>query len=195
VYDGLHPHLRRYLVGVLSARLGDGDEAERQARALDDAAAAASGEPRALAVGLAAAVRAHLHARRGRPDLVVAALEPARSGVSEGLLDAPFANHAMERWVRAEALRAMGHAEAARAWYASLGGTTIDVTIYAAPAQLRLGELAERQGDARRAAAHYARFVALWRDADPELQPTVAWARRRLAGLDAPRALRRTLLR
>ncbi|HZF67483.1 MAG TPA: BTAD domain-containing putative transcriptional regulator [Gemmatirosa sp.] len=185
VYDGLHPHIRRYLVGVLSVRLGDDEEAVRQARALDEAAEAAAGEPRAFAAGLAAAVRAHLHARRGRPDLVVATLEQVRPGVSEGLLDAPFANHATERWARAEALRAMGRDDAARAWYASLGETTIDMTIYAAPAQLRLGELAERRGDARRAAAHYARFVALWRDADPELRPTVDWARRRLAALAA----------
>jgi hypothetical protein len=75
------------------------------------------------------------------------------------------------------------------------------MTIYAAPAQLRLGELAERRGDARRAAAHYARFVALWRDADPELRPTVDWGAptaRRLARAhgrqDAPAGAARAVL-
>jgi tRNA A-37 threonylcarbamoyl transferase component Bud32 len=47
----------------------------------------------------------------------------------------------------------------------------------------RLGELYEAKGDRVRAAPHYARFVALWKDADPELQPRVVEARRRLARL------------
>ncbi|HEX6534051.1 MAG TPA: serine/threonine-protein kinase [Gemmatimonadaceae bacterium] len=50
----------------------------------------------------------------------------------------------------------------------------------------RLGELYEARGDRARAAAHYAAFVALWKDADPELQPRVADVRRRLARLRAP---------
>ena len=47
----------------------------------------------------------------------------------------------------------------------------------------RLGELYEAKGDRSRAAPHYAQFVALWRDADPELQPRVTEARRRLVRL------------
>jgi hypothetical protein len=52
-----------------------------------------------------------------------------------------------------------------------------------APAQLRLGELAERAGRREEARTHYARFAALWRDADG---PRAALARdvaRRLAAL------------
>ena len=56
-----------------------------------------------------------------------------------------------------------------------------------APAHKRLGELYEARGDARRATAHYAAFVELWKRADPDLQPKVAQVRMRLA------ALRRTL--
>jgi hypothetical protein len=52
----------------------------------------------------------------------------------------------------------------------------------------RLAELYEARGDAARAAPHYARFIAMWKDADPGLQPRVAQARRRLAQLrDAER--------
>jgi tetratricopeptide (TPR) repeat protein len=47
----------------------------------------------------------------------------------------------------------------------------------------RLGELYEARGDHARAASYYARFVDLWKDADPELQPKVADVRRRLARL------------
>jgi tetratricopeptide (TPR) repeat protein len=38
----------------------------------------------------------------------------------------------------------------------------------------------EERGDRAAAARHYARFIELWQDADPELQPRVADARRRL---------------
>jgi tetratricopeptide (TPR) repeat protein len=49
----------------------------------------------------------------------------------------------------------------------------------------RLGELYEARGDRSRAAEYYGRFAELWADADAALQPRVAEARRRLAGLTA----------
>lgn len=47
----------------------------------------------------------------------------------------------------------------------------------------RLGELYEAKGDVQRALSHYAAFVSLWKNADPELQPKVAEVRRRLQRL------------
>jgi eukaryotic-like serine/threonine-protein kinase len=47
----------------------------------------------------------------------------------------------------------------------------------------RLGQLHEARGDRARAAEHYRVFIELWRDADPELQPRVREARRRLVAL------------
>jgi tetratricopeptide (TPR) repeat protein len=47
----------------------------------------------------------------------------------------------------------------------------------------RLGELYEAKGDREKAVSNYLKFVALWKDADPELQPKVAEVRRRLARL------------
>ena len=47
----------------------------------------------------------------------------------------------------------------------------------------RVGELHDDRGDPDKAAGHYAAFVDLWKNADPELQPQVAAARRRLARL------------
>jgi tetratricopeptide (TPR) repeat protein len=44
----------------------------------------------------------------------------------------------------------------------------------------RLGELYDRTGDLENAAIYYARFVELWTEADPELQPRVQAARARL---------------
>ncbi|HET8621924.1 MAG TPA: protein kinase [Gemmatimonadales bacterium] len=52
-----------------------------------------------------------------------------------------------------------------------------------AAAYKRLGELYEAQGDRKKAADYYGRFVELWKDADPELQPGVREVRQRLARL------------
>jgi tetratricopeptide (TPR) repeat protein len=52
-----------------------------------------------------------------------------------------------------------------------------------APFHKRLGELYEARGDVKRAAAHYAAFVELWKRADPDLQPKVAEVRVRLERL------------
>jgi tetratricopeptide (TPR) repeat protein len=56
-----------------------------------------------------------------------------------------------------------------------------------APILRRTGELYEARGDRERAMQVYQRFVDLWREADPELQPQVAEVRRRLAALAAER--------
>jgi serine/threonine-protein kinase len=51
------------------------------------------------------------------------------------------------------------------------------------PALRRVGELYERKGDRSRAIDSYQKFVSLWRDSDPALQPQVTEVRRRLAQL------------
>jgi len=47
----------------------------------------------------------------------------------------------------------------------------------------RLGELYDEQGDKAKAASYFAKFVELWKDADPELQPKVREARARVVRL------------
>ena len=49
----------------------------------------------------------------------------------------------------------------------------------------RLGELYDAKGDREKAVSHLSKFVELWKNADPELQPTVADVKRRLARLQA----------
>ena len=62
--------------------------------------------------------------------------------------------------------------------------TYLDDATQLAPALRRLGELHQARGDRPRAADYYARFIALWQHADPELGPAVAAAREELAHLD-----------
>ena len=52
--------------------------------------------------------------------------------------------------------------------------------VYLAATLKRLGELYDARGDRAEAAEAYSRFVELWKDADPELQPHVDAARKRL---------------
>jgi tetratricopeptide (TPR) repeat protein len=54
---------------------------------------------------------------------------------------------------------------------------------YLALTLLRLGELNQDAGDAKRAISYYSRFVDLWKNADPELQPRVSEARKQIAAL------------
>ena len=50
-------------------------------------------------------------------------------------------------------------------------------------AYVRVGELYEQRGDRERAIDYYQRFVDLWLNADPELQPQVEEMRGRIARL------------
>jgi hypothetical protein len=65
-----------------------------------------------------------------------------------------------------------------------------DDAVNLAPILRRAGELYEARSDRERAVSSYQRFLDLWRDADPELQPQVVEVRRRLAALTAERPSR-----
>jgi tetratricopeptide (TPR) repeat protein len=54
-----------------------------------------------------------------------------------------------------------------------------------APTLRRMGELYEARGEREKAKDYYSRFVALWRDADSDLQPAVQDVKARLAQLAA----------
>jgi tetratricopeptide (TPR) repeat protein len=54
---------------------------------------------------------------------------------------------------------------------------------FLAMAYRRLGDLWENKGDKAKAVDYYTKFVDLWKNADPELQPKVAEAKSRLAKL------------
>jgi hypothetical protein len=82
-----------------------------------------------------------------------------------------------------------GQADSARTYftqYVEMNGTgrTFVDRYWLAPTLFRLGELYENVGDVRRATEYYGRFVDLWKNADPELQPRVAEARGRIDRLN-----------
>ena len=88
-----------------------------------------------------------------------------------------------------------GQADSALVLYEEYLNSTDNFRLYGdavnlAPMLRRTGELYEARSDRDRAVSSYQRFLDLWRDADPELQPQVAEVRRRLAALTAERPSR-----
>ena len=164
-------------MGLLDTRLGDTTEALRTARSMSRAAdSSLSGR---FARTLAQSIRAHVAAAGGRTrealaDLDAAEWEPAAS---------VFVAEAYDRYCRAELLARDGKEDEALGWLQSIAERAAYELVYLAPAHLRQAEIYDRRGDRNRAAQHYGRFVELWGDADPELQPAVEKARRRLAEL------------
>jgi tetratricopeptide (TPR) repeat protein len=55
--------------------------------------------------------------------------------------------------------------------------------LYLAGMYKRLGELYEAKSDRQNALSNYTKFVELWKNADPELQPKVAEVRAKIARL------------
>jgi tetratricopeptide (TPR) repeat protein len=87
-----------------------------------------------------------------------------------------------ERWLRAEMLRDMGRDREALEWYNSLAVSSA-MAEFMASAQLRMGQILDQLGEKREAERHYRRFVAIWHDADPALQPLVRDASARIREL------------
>jgi hypothetical protein len=95
----------------------------------------------------------------------------------------PFYAQPLERFLRAEALHAVGRDLEALGWYSSFAEHSPFGRVFLAPAALRQAEILSSLGRDTEASAHYARFIELWRDADPELKPVVDAARRNLEKL------------
>jgi DNA-binding SARP family transcriptional activator/TolB-like protein len=179
-----------YVLGLLSARLGDRAEALEYATKLESRAASLarldSAKASATARDLALSVRADLAWRRGSLREALALLEqrrPDRWWSFQPFIE-PLESQAYERWMRAELLATAGRFREAIDWYTPLGlwGGGNEMS-YVPPSRFRLGEMYERLGDREQAAKQYALFVHLWKESDPELRPMVEDAQRRIAAL------------
>jgi tetratricopeptide (TPR) repeat protein len=184
LHDPIRPQLRLYLLGLLSARLGDVHAAREYADALEQSEGSA--EVRELARDLALGVEARRALHEGSPAEALAALERAQlAPPATAVSFSAFYSEALERFTRAELLRLLGRDEEALQWYASVAESPPFGYIYLAPGHLRQGEIHEQLGNREPAAHHYARFVELWRECDPELRPLIEELRGRLGRLRA----------
>ncbi len=187
IHDNLYPQLRAYLLGVLSARLGDPDAARLQTAVLEGS----GGRPEAseLACDQARSVEAHVTLQAGRRAEALAKLEEARfGGLFELTIASPFFSQAYERFSRAQLLEAEGRSEEALLWYGSFAEQSIYDLIYLAPSHIRRAAIYERLGQPEKAARHYREFADLWRDCDPRFRGHVDAALQRLQALGAETA-------
>jgi tetratricopeptide (TPR) repeat protein len=105
-------------------------------------------------------------------------------GNYESALFSPFRSRVADRYRRAVLLDSLGQTAEAARLYRSFEDFNRYDRVFAAPAYLRAGRMAERESRLADARRHYERFALLWSDADPEYQPLVNEARAALRRLD-----------
>jgi tetratricopeptide (TPR) repeat protein len=181
VHRPAHPYLRLYLLGMLSARLGEPSEALGYAAELERADS--SSPLGGFAADQGQFVRAEVAWMGGRRQEALALLDQARYWTTDSRMhmmgDSPFFLQLHERFARAELLYELGRYEDARPWYRAMSYDFL----YTGPAHLRLAQIYERQGTWWKAFEHYSSFLELWRDSDPALQPLVKQAQDAMARL------------
>lgn len=178
---GLLPQVRLYALGLLASRLGEANAALRAAGQLE--AVPVDDEQAPVMRALAAAVRADVALAARRPADAVSALAGVRGAVPLPLSGmAPFSED-YARFLRGEALLALGNDDEALRWLEHGFDATPDGATFRAPVSLRLGDIYERKGERQKAIDEYSRFVRLWAACDARLRPAVEDAQARLARL------------
>ena len=173
---------RDYLLGLLSARLGDAERALAHARRLDSYRDDGGDEWRDASRDFSASIRATVRLAQGRAAEGLTEIERAPMRAPLVSMNA-VQNRVYERFLRAELLHAVGRDEEALRWYSTLHCSGNQGIAYLAPCHLRQAQIHERMGHVDEAILHYRRFVELWKDCDPELRPEVDRARKRLDAL------------
>jgi tetratricopeptide (TPR) repeat protein len=180
----LQPHLRHYLLGLLSSRLGDSEAAEQNAAAIVNLPAPRAGQT--TATSLAATVRADIAWMQNRPRDALQALERVDHRIPLELIALSRVAHVREfglehaRYLRAVCLAALGRDTEALGWLRfGLRGSPQEY-LYHAQVHYQLGGVFERLGQPDSSAAHYARFLEVWSRADSAATPLLGTVRRRL---------------
>ena len=181
----LRPWVKEYVLGLLSARLGEVESAERHAHELERAVAPPDSV--GLRSDLAREIRALTALEAGRPGEALALLEGSSMAIAKNNdVFTPLYRRPLGRFLRAEILQQLGHDEEALDWYDTFDWLVWGIEyVFLAPVYLRQAEIHERREERERAIELYRRFVARWQDADAEYQPLVDDVKSRIARLAA----------
>jgi tetratricopeptide (TPR) repeat protein len=176
-------HLRLYLLGLLSARLGTAADALRYAGELERLPAPA--EATVLVRGLGRTIRADVAAGAGRTTEALALLDAVEGEVPFELIRLPYFSEEHARYLRSLQLHQAGRdTEALRLAEVAFNGTPNELH-YRAPVHLLRAEIQQRLGNRPAAAQEYSRFTALWEACDAPLRPVLENAKAELAALTA----------
>ena len=119
MHNGLHPHIRLYLLALLEARLGNLPAARAHAEALTSLVPVRGAE--ALSHHLTRGALARVLWAEGHPSEALAELGRAQTEAWFLLTVAsPFYSQAFERWMRAELLAELGRDDEADGWRGSI---------------------------------------------------------------------------
>lgn len=166
-HDEMHRLIRLYLIGLIHADLQEFAAADSIARTLSTFEAPPPND--AFRDGYAVSVRARSLLGRDRPADALALLQGSDLRMSSTLHTSPFHNQGIIRAMLAETLMALGRHEEALPRYANFVGSSSTDLAMLPLAHLRQGEIHERAGRTEDAARHYARFLELFPDPDPEV--------------------------
>jgi len=182
--------LRRFEIALLDARSGAYGAALREAGELERLTQPPNwGGTSGV---LVRAIRATVAAHRGNASNVLTELGPARADIPLQYLSTVGFADVYSRWLRAEALRQLGRDEEALRWYIAAMQVTNDIApldlILLAPSYLRRAEINERLGNREAAVEQYARYRALWGNAEPATRAPMLAVEQQLEKLrsDAP---------
>jgi serine/threonine-protein kinase len=137
IHNGLHQHLKEYLLGLLAARVGDVQSAARSLADLErlDVPVLSAGS----VANLAASLRAAIAWAKGDPAATLRALESMRFEIwFQFTVGSPFLSQAFDRFMRGEALIALGRKTEADGWFKSLSERSPIELIYRRAAQERI---------------------------------------------------------
>ena len=182
IHNGFHSQLRLYLLGLVSARLGDTASALRYA----DSVTIIPGDTlkTLLANNLAHAVRARVMARRG--DVTGALSELGQPWIDPRTHRSHYSSilaQVADRYFRAELLQRAGRFAEALDAYSSVADYSLDGLMYLPMSHLHRGDIYLQMGERQEALRHYTKFVELWKDCDAELRPLRDAASRKIAQL------------
>jgi tetratricopeptide (TPR) repeat protein len=179
-----HLILRTYLLGVVSSKLENIDEARGYAEEL--ARSTGSEDEQSVPTGFSATIDALIKVAQDHPEEAAKLIEGARFRRFDWARThvSAFYSRAFERFVLAGLFAVLGQSEEALRWYDTAGKQSLYDLVYLAPSNLKSAQICEQLGRTEEAMAHYRRFIDLWQDCDEEFRPQLEEAERALARLE-----------
>ncbi len=178
--DGVHAHVREYLVGSLAAVARDTTAARQHANMLSELPS--TPHIGSLPQDLARSVQSRIADAGGRNDEALALLVNSEGRAWWQLQSfSPLFSLPHERYRLAQLLEEAERYDEALTSLATFEAFSLFDQIYVAPAHLARARILERIGRPTEAATHYRRVLRLWADSDPAYRALVQEAEEGLA--------------